>query len=156
MSRSQIGVWIEKLLFFVLFSGYYTGVIFLAWVILPPDKSVAIEALSHADQTCLSWSVMFGFALGLWGAASALFNLKMAMKSRELIFIFKNAMDMLFCIGIALMPIIVINVRFSIQETFNPLFWLGLVALFLFGAAFHYRRAEKTRRSLKGERLCVR
>ena len=156
MSRRQMSTWIEKLLFFVFWSCYYTGVIFLAWVILPPNKNVAIDAITQSDQTYLLWSVIFGFALGLWGAASALFNLKIAMKSREPVFIFKNAMDMLVCIGIALMPVLVINSRLLIQETLNPSLWLGLVALFLFGGAFHYRRAQSTRRSLMGEHLCVR
>lgn len=156
MSRNQIGTWIDNLLFFILFSGYYLGVITIAWAILPPDKSQAIEAFSQTDLTYLAWSTAYGFLLTLLGVSNATLNLKAARKSGDINFILKNSIDVLMCAFIALLPLIAVSHRMFIQETFNPHLWLGAVGFFLLATAFHYLRAQKTRKRLLGERLCVR
>ncbi len=152
MSRNQIGTWIDKLLFFILWSWYYLGVLNIAWAILPADSSLAIDAFTQSDLTSLVWSAACGFLLTLIGVTNATLNLKAARKSGDIKFIVKNSIDVLMCAVIALLPLIAISHRMFIQETFNPHVWLGLVCLSLFATAFHYRRAQKTRQRLLGAR----
>ena len=146
MSRYKIGVLIEKLCFFILFTGYYLGVITVAWAILPPDNRLSINVLSHSDWTYLTWSALFGCALAYWGVANAAFNLKKALPSREAHVIGRHVMDLVCCASIVLLPCFAMSERITIQETVNPPIWLGLVGIFLIATAFHYRRARNVRR----------
>lgn len=155
MSRQKIGVWIEKLSFFILFGGYYLGAITIAWAILPPDKDLVIQRFSHSEITCLVWSAMFGFALSLWGFSNAILNLKVAMQSRHETLIVHSIVSMVFCVGIALLPLLSIHYRSTIREVLNPPVWFGLVGFFLMMSACLYRRAQNTRNRLLRERLCA-
>ena len=151
MSRYRVmsrGIW--GVFFFIAFSMYYLGIIFISGIILTPEGDFPRSVLSKADLVPLYWSLLFGVCLWLIGTVSALTNLCLSLQCRQGLDSLKNAADAFFCACITPIPFFAMNHEAFIRETFHPVVWAGLTAIFLFLISFHYFHAEKTRLALSG------
>lgn len=140
---------LRNTMFFVLFGGFYLGVLFLSDFILSAHGSYVDLPMNTTDQRLLAGSILCGFILGFDAVLKSITHLLTSYKAAQYRESFKHLVDVLLSCLMSYVPILIAKYADFIRENINSAFWVSLTGLFIAMAALHFSRMNRKRYPLK-------